>query len=91
MFGLEYLLALVSIAFKVGFAIVTAWPFRIAWNAVVPVYFAEYVPAQFFNIPYWHFVGILLVFSFLGDIIKSLTPKFVNVTQKNVTQKVEKE
>jgi hypothetical protein len=79
MFGLEYLLAFVKIAFQVAFAIISAIPFRIAWNAVVPVYFAQYVPEQFYNIPFWHFVGIMLVFTFLGEQISKITPRFISV------------
>jgi hypothetical protein len=83
MFGLEYLLALIKVLFQVAFAIVSAIPFKIAWNAVVPIYFNAYVPEQFHIIPYWHFVGIILVFSFLGEQIQKVTPKFVSVTQEN--------
>ncbi len=86
MFGLEYLLSFVKVAFKIAYAIVAAIPFRIAWNVVIPAYFAKYIPAQFLSIPYWHFVGILLVLSFMGDIIQSLTPKFVSITQKTESQ-----
>jgi len=81
MFGLEYIMAFVKVAFQVAFAIVSAIPFRIAWNAVVPVYFASYVPDQLHNIPYWHFVGIILVFSFLGEQIGKITPKFISMSQ----------
>ena len=66
MFGLEYILVLVRIAFQVVFAIVSAIPFTISWNAVIPVYFAEYIPSQLHIIPYWHFVGILIIFTFIG-------------------------
>lgn len=83
MFGLEYIPAFIKVAFQIAFAIVSAFPFRIAWNAVVPIYFANYVPIQLHNIPYWHFVGIILVFSFLGEQISKITPKFVSVRQEN--------
>jgi len=83
MFGLEYVLALIKVLFQIAFAIVSAIPFRIAWNAVIPVYFSQYVPQQLHNIPYWHFVGIILVFSFLGELIGKITPKFVEVNQTN--------
>ena len=81
MFGLEYILAFVKVAFQVAFAIVSAIPFRIAWNAVVPVYFAPYIPEQLHNIPYWHFVGIILVFAFLGEQISKVVPKIVSISQ----------
>jgi hypothetical protein len=83
MFGLEYVLALIRVFFQVAFAIVSAIPFKIAWNAVVPVYFYMYVPEQLHYIYYWHFVGIILVFTFLGVQIQKITPKFVSVEQKN--------
>lgn len=88
MLGLEYILAFVKIAFQVAFAIISAIPFRLAWNAVIPVYFAEWIPSQFYNIPFWHFVAIILVFSFVGEQIQKITPKFVSVEQK-VEQKKE--
>ena len=87
MFGLEYIAALIKVLFQVAFAIVSAIPFKIAWNAVVPVYFAQYVPAQLHSIPYWHFVGIILVFSFIGELIDKITPKFVSVSQTNSNDK----
>jgi len=89
MFGLEYILALVKILFQIAFAIISAIPFRIAWNTVIPIYFAEYIPSQLHNIPFWHFVGIILVFSFLGEQIQKIVPKFVSVTQTNSLKKEE--
>lgn len=86
MFGIEYLLALVKIAFQVAFAIISAIPFKIAWNAVVPIYFANYIPIQLHHIEYWHFVGIILVFTFLGEQIRKITPRIISVSSdvKNV-------
>ena len=81
MFGLEYIPAFIKVAFQIAFAIVSAIPFKIAWNAVIPIYFGNYVPIQLHYIPYWHFVGIILVSMFLGEIIGRLTPKFVEVNQ----------
>lgn len=79
MFGLEYLMALVKILFQIAFAIVSAIPFKIAWNAVIPIYFSQYIPEQFYNIPYWHFVGIILVFTFIGELINKITPKIISI------------
>ena len=90
MFGLEYILAFIKIAFQVAFAIVSAFPFKIAWNAVVPIYFANYMPTQFHNIPYWHFVGIILVFTFLGEQIGKITPKLVSINQANESKQENK-
>jgi hypothetical protein len=90
MFGLEYVLAFIKIAFQVGFAIVSAFPFRLAWNAVIPVYFSKWVPEQFYNIPFWHFVAIILVFTFLGEQIQKITPKFIEINQKIENPKAEK-
>lgn len=82
LFGIEYFAAFIKIGFQIAFAIVSAIPFRIAWNAVIPIYFAQYVPISLHNIPYWHFVGIILVFSFLGEQIKKITPPIVSISQK---------
>lgn len=81
MLGIEYLLALIQVFVKIGFAIVVAIPFRIAWNGIAPIYL-DFLPKLYLNIPYWHFVGILLVVSFVGELIQELTPKFVKVEQK---------
>ena len=86
MLGLEYILAFVKVAFQVAFAIVSAIPFRIAWNAVIPVYFADYIPAQLHHIPYWHFVGIILVFSFLGEQIRKITPKIISINSSSTVK-----
>lgn len=90
MFGLEYILAFIKVAFQVAFAIVSAIPFKIAWNTVIPVYFADYIPIQLHSIPYWHFVGIILVFTFLGEQIYKITPKIVSVSQETKTKTLEK-
>ena len=82
MFGLEYILAFIKVAFQIAFAIISAIPFRIAWNAVIPVYFNMYVPEQLHNISYWHFVGIILVFTFLGEQIGKVTPKIISINQE---------
>jgi hypothetical protein len=82
LFGIEYLAAFIKIGFQVAFAIVSAIPFCISWNAVIPVYFAPYVPIQLHDISYWHFVGIILVFSFLGEQIKKITPTIVSISQE---------
>ncbi len=88
MLGIEYLLAFVKIAFQVAFAIVSAIPFHLSWNLVVPIYFSKWIPEQFYNIPFWHFVAIILVFNFVGEQIQKITPKFVSIEQK-VEQKKE--
>ena len=78
MFGLEYLLAFIKVAFNVAVAIVTAWPMYYAWNCIAPKYLAPYVPAQFMSLPYWHIVAIFLVCTFLGEQIQKLTPKIID-------------
>lgn len=82
MFGLEYILAFIKVAFNVAFAIVTAWPMFYAWNCIAPKYLAAYVPPQFMTVPYWHIVGIFLVCTFLGEQIQKLTPKIIQVSTK---------
>ena len=86
MFGLEYIAALIKVLFQIAFAVISAIPFRIAWNAVIPIYFAEYVPTQLHSIEYWHFVGIILVFSFLGEQIQKITPKIISINQDTKTE-----
>jgi len=83
MFGLEYLLALMKIAFNVAFSIVGAIPAYFAWNCIAPIYFANYIPKLFLNLPYWHIVALFLVCTFLGEQIQKLVPTIVSVTQTN--------
>jgi len=90
MFGMEYVMSLVKVLFKVGYAVVAALPFKIAWNCVAPTYLVQWLPEKFLVIPYSHMIAILLVVSFVGDIIKHLTPKFVSVSQSNSNEVKEK-
>jgi len=83
MFGAEYLLAFIKVCLNVALAIVTAFPFKFAWNCTAGNYLANYIPEQFVHLPYWHTVGFLLVAMFLGEMIQQLTPKFVTVSQSN--------
>lgn len=82
MFGLEYFMALMKIAFNVAFAIVGAWPSYYAWNCIAPIYLS-FLPPIYLKLPYWHIVGIFLVCTFLGEQIHKLTPKFISVSQSN--------
>ena len=81
--GIDWLTALVKVSFQVVFAIVSAIPFSIAWNTVMPIYFAAWVPTVLLTIPYWHFVAIMLVISFLGETIGKLVPKIISINQSN--------
>ena len=83
MFGLEYILAFVKIAFNVAFSIVSAIPMYFAWNCIAPKYLVAYIPTVFLNIPYWHIVGIFLVCTFLGEQIQKLVPSIVSISQSN--------
>ncbi len=71
---LAYLSAIVKVVFQIAFAIVSAIPFRIAWNGVIPEYFAQYIPENLHYIPYWKFVGIILVITFIGEQLRKLVP-----------------
>lgn len=85
MFGLEYILALMKVAFNVAFAIVSAIPMYFAWNCIAPLYLVQYVPQQFLNLPYWHIVALFLVCTFVGEQIQKLTPKLVSFSDNNTT------
>lgn len=89
MFGAEYVLAFIKIAFQIAFAIVSAIPAKIAWNCVAENYLATYIPEQFVWLPYWHVVAIILVTMYIGEIIQRLTPKFIKVEQSNTTSQGE--
>lgn len=79
MLGLEYLLALIKVLFQVGFAIVSAIPFHLAWNGVAPKYL-YFLPDVYHHVGYWAMVGLILVSMFLGDIVGRLSPKLVKVS-----------
>lgn len=83
MFGLEYIIAFIKIAFNVAFAIVSAIPMYYSWNCIAPKYLAPYIPVQFLNIPYWHVVAIFLVCTFLGEQIQKLVPTLVSVNNSS--------
>lgn len=86
MFGLEYVLAFIKIAFQVAFAIVTAIPFVFAWNCIAPKYLS-FIPEIYHHLPYWHVVGLLIVITVVGEQIKKLTPKFIEIKQSNENNK----
>ena len=50
-----------------------------------------YVPNQLHHIPYWHFVGLILVTMFLAEIIERFTPNFVSITNNKTVNKSGKE
>ena len=81
MFGLEYILAFMGVAFQVAFAVVSAVVFRLAWNSIAPIYLS-FLPEIYHNIPYWKFVGIILTFTFIGEQIQKITPKIIEIVQK---------
>lgn len=81
MFGFEYILALMKVMINIGFAIVVSIPFSISWNCIAPKYFAVYLPMQFMDIPFWHFVAFILVARYVGEIIQMLMPSFVEINQ----------
>ena len=83
MFGLEYILAFIKIAFNVAFAILSAWPMYYAWNCIAPIYLSNYIPKIFLHIPYWDIVAFFLVCTFLGEQIQKLTPSIINIHQSN--------
>jgi len=67
---------------QVTLSFVTAIPFTVIWNALVPRYGAGVVPDRFLRLPFWHVVGILILVCFIGEIIEKLTPKFVSIQQQ---------
>lgn len=86
MFGLEYLLAFIKVAFNVAFAIVSAVPFYFSWNCVAPKYLT-FIPATYHHLPYWHVVAFFLICTFVGEQIAKLVPSFISVRQSNSNDK----
>jgi len=83
MFGLEYIIAFIKIAFNVAFAIVSAIPMYYSWNCIAPKYLATYIPQQFLVLPYWHIVAIFLICTFLGEQIQKLIPTIVSINNSS--------
>ncbi len=82
MFGIEYLMALIKVAFNVAFAIVTAIPFYFGWNAIADVYLT-FIPEIYQQLPYWDIVGAFLVATYLGEQVTKLVPKIISISQSN--------
>lgn len=80
-FGLDWLLAFVKISFQIVFCIVTAIPATIAWNCVAPIYLPM-IPKLYHHLPFWHVVAIMLVVTYVGELVNRLTPKLVNIDMK---------
>jgi len=80
MFGFEYIIAFIKIAFNIAFAIVIAIPFAICWNCIAPKYL-YFIPELYHIIPYWHVVAIILVCTYIGEQINKLTPKIISINQ----------
>ncbi len=75
-FGLDWISALVKVSFQVVFAIITGLVFWICWNTVAPVYFT-FLPAVWLTLPYWHVVKMMLVFTYVGEMMSKLVPSLV--------------
>lgn len=83
MFGLEYLGSLVIILVNIGYSIVSSIPLWFCWNKLAPVYFDDFLPEKFLNIPYWHFVGLTIISYLIGKMIQNVVPNFINISQNN--------
>jgi hypothetical protein len=79
MFGIEWITALITVLFRIAFAIVNAIILRPAWACVAGNYLHEWLPERFHYIPFWHVVAFLLVLGFAKDAVPSL----VSVKQNN--------
>ena len=82
MFGLEYVLVFIKVAFNVAFSIVSAIPFYFAWNCVAPKYL-YFIPKIYQDLPFWHIVAIFLVCTFVGEQIGKIVPTLVSIKQTN--------
>ena len=67
------------VAFQVALAIFSAILFSIVWNTVIPIYFSVYVPSQFHHVSFWNVVAMILIFTFLGELIQKITSKQVRL------------
>lgn len=85
-FGIEWLTALLKISFQIVFAIITAIPATIAWNCIAPIYL-KFIPTLYQHFPYWHVVAIILVTSYVGEIINKLTPRLVYINSSSKSEK----
>ena len=86
-FFIDWITAFVKISFQIVFSIVTAIPFYYAWNSVSEKYFKLYIDDVWLSIDYWEMVALLLCGKFLGEVIGTLTPKIVSISQSNDNNK----
>ena len=59
------------------FVIIVAIPFTMAWNYIAPRYLS-FIPSVYQDIAYLPIVSMLLLVTYIGDIIQDLTPKIIS-------------
>jgi len=68
----------------VGFTLIEAFVFRLAYNYAAPTLIENFnLKFTLDNIDYWFTVSVFLLVGFLGGWIKKLTPKFISVKNDN--------
>lgn len=81
------LAGLMKIGVQVAMAFVGAIPFAIVWNGLAEKYAGQWLPSQLNHIPYFHMVGLILLITFMGEMVQRITPKIVHVETKQENSK----
>lgn len=85
MFGLEYIMAFVDVAFKLAFALVSAIPVTFFWNRLAPIYLGAVTPELYLSVSYKHWVGIIFLLLFAAHMLKKFLPSF-SINNSNATK-----
>jgi hypothetical protein len=62
---------------------IAAYPAKVCWNLIAPIYLNGYIPSVFLNINYLSMMSFFVVCTFLGDQIQKLTPKIISISKEN--------
>lgn len=75
----------------IGFSLVESVMLTLAFNFLAPKVNAIYLANVNWKLPfehvgYWHVFAFIIVIHYVGQFINTLTPKFVNITNKETTK-----
>jgi hypothetical protein len=82
MFGMKYILGIVSVLFRLGISIIWAIPVHFIWSRIGMLYFG-FLDERWLNIPYWHIVGLCILVDFVGTQIRALVPTIISINNSS--------
>ena len=78
-----FLTGILTKLFFLGFALVEAFIFMIAFNFLAPTFSEKIVSINVTHVTYWESFAIFVLAHLIGGLIQSLTPKIVNLNNTN--------